>query len=185
MVELQRFEKKDIDTVLNWTEGTTPEFLMQWAGPSFSHPLTEYQILDYLSTIDNDKERTTLFYKIINQDTDKMVGIVQLGKINKDHLSARIGKFLVGDEGVRNKGIGQQVLRKLFEIGFADLGLHKVTLGVFDFNEQAIHTYEKAGMKKDGLLRDHVKVGDTYWDMYEMSILEEEWRAMYSKTGTA
>lgn len=35
--------------------------------------------------------------------------------------------------------------------------------------------YEKAGFRKEGLLRDSAKIGDEYWSSREMSILENEW----------
>jgi RimJ/RimL family protein N-acetyltransferase len=61
-------------------------------------------------------------------------------------------------------------------MGFEKFGLHKISLGVFDFNEGAIKCYEGVGFKKEGLLRDSRRVGDSYWNLYEMSILEDEWR---------
>lgn len=64
----------------------------------------------------------------------------------------------------------------LLNIAFNDLSLHRVGLGVFDFNESAIRSYEKVGFVKEGLLRDVRKMGDEYWSLWEMSILEDEWR---------
>jgi RimJ/RimL family protein N-acetyltransferase len=47
---------------------------------------------------------------------------------------------------------------------------------VYDFNTAAISCYEKVGFSKDGLLRDVKKYGDAYWSLFEMSILETEWK---------
>ena len=63
-------------------------------------------------------------------------------------------------------------------IGFGKLGLHKVTLGVYDFNIPAVKAYEHSGFSVDGVLRDVRKVGDSYWNLIEMSILENEWKAL-------
>ena len=38
--------------------------------------------------------------------------------------------------------------------------------------------YQKAGFKTDGVLRDVLKWENEYWSLAEMSILEEEWRAL-------
>jgi RimJ/RimL family protein N-acetyltransferase len=46
---------------------------------------------------------------------------------------------------------------------------------VFDFNLSVIACYEKAGFIKEGLLRDSRKNDDEYWNLWEMSILENEW----------
>lgn len=98
-----------------------------------------------------------------------------MGKIDRKNRSARVGKVLVGDKNARGKGIGRQMIREILKIAFDDLHLHRVSLGVFDFNVSAISCYEKAGFVKEGLLRDSRKNGDEYWSLWEMSILENEW----------
>lgn len=62
---------------------------------------------------------------------------------------------------------------------FGQLQLHRVSLGVFDFNLAAIACYEKAGFVKEGLLREARKVGNEFWNLWEMSILEREWITPY------
>ena len=84
--------------------------------------------------------------------------------------------MLVGKSHERGSGIGQQMIKAILKIGFEELGLHRISLGVFDFNEAAIRCYEKAGFTREGLLRDVRKPKDTYWNLIEMSILEDEWR---------
>jgi RimJ/RimL family protein N-acetyltransferase len=54
--------------------------------------------------------------------------------------------------------------------------LHRISLGVFDFNERAIRCYEKVGFSREGLLRDARRFKDYYWNLIEMSMLEHEWR---------
>ncbi len=95
-------------------------------------------------------------------------------KIDRKNKSARVGKVLVGDKNVRGKGIGQQMMKEILKVAFEDLNLHRVSLGVFDFNVSAIACYEKAGFTKEGLHRDSRKNGDEYWSLWEMSILEYE-----------
>lgn len=65
---------------------------------------------------------------------------------------------------------------ELLKIAFDNLSLHRVELGVFAFNESAIKSYEKVGFVKEGLLRDFRKVKDDYWNLWQMSILENEWK---------
>ncbi|WP_144391039.1 GNAT family N-acetyltransferase, partial [Indiicoccus explosivorum] len=79
--------------------------------------------------------------------------------------------------GVRGKGIGGQMIREVLKIAFEELKLHRVSLGVFDFNEPAIGLYEKIGFTKEGLLRDTLLIQGEYWSVWEMSLLEDEWPA--------
>ncbi len=76
---------------------------------------------------------------------------------------------------MRGKGIGQNMMRAVLEIAFGNLKLHRVSLGVFEFNESAIATYEKVGFTLEGTLRDARKIEDEYWNLCEMSVLAHEW----------
>jgi len=69
------------------------------------------------------------------------------------------------------------MMKKIFEVGFGQLGLHRISLFVYDFNHSAIACYEKAGFVKEGLLREAVRVGNQYRSVYLMSILEQELRS--------
>lgn len=51
-----------------------------------------------------------------------------------------------------------------------------ISLGQIDnLNKSAISCYEKIGFVKEGLLRESKRVGETYWNLWEMSMLEYEW----------
>ncbi len=110
-----------------------------------------------------------------------MIGHISLGRVDRVNKSARIGKVLVGSSQYRGKGIGAEMVKAVLAIAFEEMQLHKVTLGVFDFNASAIRCYEKVGFVQEGLLRDARKNGDEYWNLIEMGILEDEWRMNHKK----
>jgi len=70
-------------------------------------------------------------------------------------------------------------------IGFDDLGLHRIDLGVYDFNTAAIRCYELEGFVKEGHLRQARRVGDEIWSLDLMGILEGEWRQLESARSDA
>jgi RimJ/RimL family protein N-acetyltransferase len=172
MIELQYFEQADFQQLISWID--SPAFLLQWSGPAFDYPLTEDQLENYIKNA-NKEDSDTLVYKVIDRETKDVIGHISLGRIDRKSNSARIGKVLVGNQDVRSKGIGQQMITAILKIAFEQLHLHRVSLGVFDFNIAAIACYENAGFIKEGLLRDSSKNGDEYWSLWEMSILEDEW----------
>lgn len=172
MIKLKYFEPADFQQLINWIE--TPQFLLQWGGPAFSYPLTENQLAKYIECANTDNS-DTLIYKAIDNETGNVIGHISLGKIDKINKSARVGKVLVGDKNVRGKGVGNLLMKEILQVAFDELNLHRVSLGVFDFNVSAIACYEKVGFIKEGLLRDSRKNGDEYWNLWEMSILENEW----------
>ncbi|QHS21730.1 GNAT family N-acetyltransferase [Virgibacillus sp. MSP4-1] len=172
MIELEHFERSDFQQLMEWIE--TPAFMLQWGGPHFHFPLDEGQLEEYIKNA-NHKDADTMAYKVVDQETGKVVGHIALKQINKKTKSARVSKVLVGDKEMRGKGIGQQMILEILKIAFDELELHRVSLGVFDFNESAIACYEKCGFVKEGLRREVVQNGDRYWSIYEMSMLEHEW----------
>jgi RimJ/RimL family protein N-acetyltransferase len=60
--------------------------------------------------------------------------------------------------------------------GFAGLGLHRIALSVFAFNERAVRAYRKAGFRLEGRLREAIWRDGRYWDELQMGILADEWR---------
>jgi len=173
MIKLRFFERSDFQQLISWIK--TPDFLLQWGGPNFSFPLTEQQLENYLKDANTDNSRV-MIYSAIDKETGDVVGHISLGNIDRKNKSARVGKVLVGDKNVRGKGIGERLMKEILKVAFDEFKLHRVSLGVFDFNAPAISCYEKAGFIKEGLHRDSRKIGDEYWSLWEMSILENEWK---------
>ncbi len=171
MIELKNFSNEDYDQLIGWIP--TAAFLMKWGGPIFQFPLDHNQLESYTSQPDR------IVYKAWDSESKEVVGHISLGRIDYKNESARIGKVLVSP-GHQNRGIGEQMIARVTAIAFEDLKLHKVALGVFDFNHPAIRCYEKAGFQKDGLLRDHRKVNGSFWNLLEMSLLRTEWEPLSS-----
>ncbi|BFH69862.1 GNAT family N-acetyltransferase [Paenibacillus dendritiformis] len=173
MIALQYFEPSDFQQLISWSGDEA--FLLQWAGPEFKYPLTEDQLLEYIKGA-NDVERShRLIYKAIETETNQTVGHISIGRIERYNRSARIGKVLIGNKSSRGKGYGTQIMQQALRIGFEELQLHRISLGVFDFNESARRCYEKLGFVQEGVTRDARRYQDSYWSLVEMSILEDEW----------
>ena len=173
LIKLEKFKACDISTLISWIPDK--EFLLQWGGPAYKFPLTEDQLQDEINMMSIEPSKALMFTVKI-ADTNEIVGHIQLLSIDLVNMSARIGRVLVGDKKIRNKGIGMEMINAILEIAFETFKLHRVDLGVFDFNKSAIACYEKAGFKIEGTFRDVRKVNDEYWSLINMSILEGEYR---------
>jgi len=108
--------------------------------------------------------------------------LFNLNNIDRRNRSATLARVLIGEPAMRGKGIGAQMIERALEIGFGELGLHRIDLAVFDFNASAIACYERLGFVKEGCLREARRVGNTYWSLYLMGILESEWRNVKRNT---
>ncbi|HEF1904536.1 GNAT family N-acetyltransferase [Bacillus thuringiensis] len=168
VIKLKTFKKSDFKQLINWIN--SEEFLIQWSGNAFTFPLDEQQLEKYIESAN------TLAFKVVDEETSDVIGHISLGQIDNINKSARIGKVLVGNTKMRGRSIGKNMMKAVLHIAFDELKLHRVTLGVYDFNISAISCYEKIGFVKEGLLRESKRVGETYWNLWEMSMLEYEWK---------
>jgi RimJ/RimL family protein N-acetyltransferase len=174
MIKLEYFTPQDFPLLIDWI---SDELLLQnWAGSQFRFPLTHEKLDWYIRDTNDFNNSSTLVYKAVDSLTGQTVGHISLTAINRPNRSARITRVLVGDTAERGKGIGEQITRAMMQIGFEELNLHRMSLGVYDFNEPAIRCYKKCGFRVDGVLRDISRHGDDYWSLMEMSILENEWQ---------
>ena len=116
------------------------------------------------------------FYLFLIHTLDgRVVGESILNEINWELRKAnfRIGIFNGAERG---KGLGTWAAESVRDYAFAELKLHRLELDVFSFNPAAEGMYRKIGFKREGVLRDAVRDGDTYADDILMAILEDEWR---------
>jgi RimJ/RimL family protein N-acetyltransferase len=71
------------------------------------------------------------------------------------------------------------MVQEAMRIAFEELGLHRMSLGVFSFNTAAIRCYQNAGFIREGIAREAALFGNGYVDCMEMGILDREWGALY------
>ena len=112
---------------------------------------------------------------IVERATGRCVGEAVLNDWSPEDESCNF-RILIGPDG-QNRGLGTEATRLIVDYGIAELGLHRIELGVFAFNPRAQRAYEKAGFVVEGRLRDALcwdgeRVDNTY-----MSVLAPEWRA--------
>jgi RimJ/RimL family protein N-acetyltransferase len=179
MIVLERFTPADFSQLIEWID--SERLMKEWSGSLFSFPLTEESLSWYIEGANDLKDPDVFVYKATDKATGETVGHISLGSISQRDKSGRITRVLVGNNAARGKGVCRRMVQALLRIGFEELGLHRISLGVYDFNQPAIKCYLKAGMKQEGILRDVVRHGDTYWSLVEMGILEDEWRELQRK----
>src|SRR5436305_1231737 len=92
-VRLEPFSEADFERLIGWSP--TPEFLLQWAAPLFSHPLDRDQLAQYLAATRQDPP-ISLAYRGVDEASGRVVGHVEIGNIDRGDSSARLSRVLVG-----------------------------------------------------------------------------------------
>ena len=177
MIRLEHFGPADFSQLIDWI--TDEHLLANWSGAMFRFPLTEEALDWYIANTNGSEAPEAYIYKAIDTETGAVVGHISLGGISHKNSAARISRVLVGHTAERGKGYCTAMVREVLRFAFEELKLHRVTLGVYDFNTPAIRCYQKAGFQIEGTLRDVLKrPNGEYWSIVEMGILEKEWQQL-------
>lgn len=106
-----------------------------------------------------------------------LLGVCSYSEINWVSRNCMLGWF-IGDPEMRGRGYGTDVIKILLRICFNELDMHKVSLNVFEHNEDAIRLYEKLGFVREGARRSAVYSMGRRWDDARYSILRREYDAL-------
>ena len=123
---------------------------------------------------DRELSSTDDSFAIHIKDDDVPIGVISLMNMSAANESAELS-VIVGQRDDRHRGYGTEAIDRLLRYAFEELGLNRIGLSVFMFNEEAISTYEKLGFAEEGRFRQAIKRDSGFHDAILMSILKSEW----------
>jgi RimJ/RimL family protein N-acetyltransferase len=174
MIELRPFEETDIPRLIAWIPDA--RFLLQWAGPQYKFPLDAVQLHATLETTKGDHPSHFMF-TALQKAEGEVVGHIELMKVDYDTATAVLGRVLIGRPEWRARGFGRRMVEEAMRYAFDTLNLGTVTLGVFDFNIQAIACYHALGFAEYERNLTARQFGDEYWNLIMMRLDRDTWRA--------
>ena len=135
---------------------------------------SENKIKQWIEKDMEEDQTTKFFFPIRTLDDNHLIGFVGLFSVNWNHGEAWVGIGL-GDRNYWGKGFGTDAVSVILRYAFHELNLHRVSLGVFEYNRRARRSYEKAGFSVEGRVRGDMLRQGQRWDVFIMGILREEW----------
>jgi RimJ/RimL family protein N-acetyltransferase len=108
---------------------------------------------------------------------NRLIGSCAFSQLDADNGSA-LFHITIGEKDLWGRGYGTEATRLMLDHAFSTMGLHRVSLAVFSFNERAIRSYEKVGFVVEGRAREAIFRDGRFWDEISMSMLATEWRAL-------
>jgi RimJ/RimL family protein N-acetyltransferase len=136
-------------------------------------PTHETSHLDWMRGVANRKDLVVFAVRTV--PGKRLIGVCQLTGIDAVHRRADL-QIRMGDDRTRGRGLGLEAVRQLLAYGFDDLNLHRIALQVFATNTRAITTYERAGFRREGTLKDAMFLDGQFVDVLSMAILAREFR---------
>lgn len=174
-IKLRPLEARDLDGILPMYQ----DFDLQLTTDGDAPPLTDTQVRAFWEEIIAEPGPHLRYFAIEplvgNEGAGQFAGASSLQHIDLRNRHAELGIFMAARE-MRGQGYGTEATRLLLNYGFEVLRLDKIYLGVYDFNEGGLRTYENIGFRYEGRLKNMLHYEGRYWDEWPMRILRVEWK---------
>jgi RimJ/RimL family protein N-acetyltransferase len=109
--------------------------------------------------------------------TGRLIGTCAFSQLDADNGSA-LYHITIGEKDAWGRGYGTEATRMMVDHAFGSLGLHRIALYVFEFNERATRAYRRCGFVIEGRSRESIFRDGRWWDELAMSVLESDWRRL-------
>ena len=108
---------------------------------------------------------TAIAFFILQRENGKLAGGITLGNIRhgvaqSGHIGYWIGERYAG------KGLMTDAVRTLSRFAFDTLRLHRIEAACIPENARSIRVLEKAGFRREGLLRSYLRINGSWQDHY-------------------
>jgi len=168
-------ERSDLSTFVRWFADADMSSLLGNRAP-FSEAGEE----QWFNRMTENQGKDGYNFVMCRLEDGMPFGTISLMRIDRDNGGAGVG-IAIGEKSLWGHGYGTDAMRALIDFGFGEVRLERIWLDVYDFNERARRSYEKAGFVVEGVQRHaHFSEGK-YRDVLLMSILRDEWQAQDRK----
>ena len=116
--------------------------------------------------------------------TGRLIGSCAFSQVDGENGSAMY-HITIGEKDTWGRGYGTAATQLMLDHAFGTLGLHRIALTVFEFNERAIRAYRRCGFVIEGRARESIWRDGRWWDELAMSVLASEWRTRHADARTS
>ncbi|MFS0880202.1 GNAT family N-acetyltransferase [Metabacillus niabensis] len=110
--------------------------------------------------------------KIVSKELNEIIGTITL-RVDKHHNKGELGYWLGKDYW--GKGFATEAVKKIIEFGF-NLSLNKICASAITRNIASKKVLKKAGLQKEGTLRQNKRLQNTYEDVDVYGLLQNEYK---------
>ena len=170
LVTLRRHRPENLDAISRWYRDPELSRLTRYS----VRPMPQEEIDRFFAT--RLLSAGSVAYGIHEGWSDRLIGLTTFSSLDSDNGSV-LFHITIGERDAWGQGYGTEAARLMLWLAFERMGLHRVGLSVFAFNDRAIRSYRKAGFVEEGRLRGAIARDDGWWDEVQMGILRDEWLA--------
>jgi len=159
------------------TEAVLEDYLPALADPELSRLTGSHasferdQIEQWLRTRADQHERAD--WAVLRGCDSAFLGEAVLNDYDPHNASVNFRIWLAGPHACGH-GYGTETTRLVLDYAFGTAGLHRVSLGVLDYNPRARRVYEKCGFRLEGRRREAVRWDGRWHDELVMAVLSSD-----------
>ncbi len=178
LVVLRRHRPENLPSIVRWYRDPELARLTRY----HTQPMSLEEIERYFMT--RLLAPDALAFGIHERKSDRLIGLTTFSALDPDNGSV-LFHITIGERDAWGRGYGTEAADLMLAHAFERLDLHRVGLSVFAFNERAIRSYEKAGFRVEGRLREAIARDGRFWDEIQMGVLRDEWIAEHDSRAAA
>ena len=167
---LREFVESDWQAVHAYAADPQVVRFMAWG------PNTEEETREFIRRVmshQDEAERRQFRFAVVLAAQERLIGACSLCISNPANREAWIGYVYHRDAW--GHGYATEVAGALVAFGFGRLGLHRIFATCDPRNTGSARVLEKAGMTREGHLRQHKWERGAWRDSYLYAVLEDEW----------
>jgi len=137
------------------------------------HPYPDGKAEEWIKSHEADyRKKTGIHFAITLESTAELIGAIGLMDIEQAHFRAEMGYWITKE--FWNQGFATEAARAVVNYAFKDLNLERLFAQHFERNPASGKVLKKIGMKKEGILRSHIKKWGKYEDIVVYGILRSD-----------
>jgi RimJ/RimL family protein N-acetyltransferase len=141
-----------------------------------SRPAMPESTEDFAGRRDRDEAGNIFEFRLRTIDGDHLIGFVNLMEVQWNHRAAMLAVG-VANRDYWGRGYGSDAIELMLRYAFDELNLARVSLNVWSLNPRGIRAYEKAGFRREVVLRSDTSKDGQRSDSIVMAITADDWRA--------
>lgn len=169
-LRLRQFRAEDADAMHECF--ADPAAMRFWNQPVYTKRIeTERSVRNFIDCTPSYYR----FWAVADAGTDRCLGLVNYHDGHIRSRRASIGYMI--DPARHRQGIATEAVSAMLDFCFGALGLHRLQAFIHPDNSASIALAEKLGFRREGLLRDNLRVGDLWRDDLVYGLLSSDRRS--------
>ena len=168
---LREFEESDWHAVHEYGSDSEVVRHMEWG------PNTEQETKDFIRRVlssQQEEPRRNYQFALILKAEKRLVGACGIHVSNPENKEGWTGYVL--NRGFWNQGYMTEAVKQVVVFGFSELGLHRIYATCGPDNVASAAVLEKAGLSREGRLREHKYMKGKWRDSLLYAVLEPDSR---------